>query len=243
MDLEKSEMNALERFLIWFLVPVVFGIVLLSVLFYLLDVNIKEPLRKLGNEIPIVRSWVPDKPIRTTIGKTEGNESGKATEVEIMDADLAAKDKEIADLKATMKKGSDEVAEYQNLFLQKDQEIKDLQAEYDKLEQDYHKMEQSDETYEKSVTATSKIFAEMTPGKAAPILQKMTLAEQLLILGSMKSESQMKILEKMDVQSAADVSILLKDEVPSRDRQLAALQERIKELTRSSKTTTKTSFT
>ena len=242
MDSEKSEMNALERFLIWFLIPVVFGIVLLSVLFYLLDVNIKEPLRKLGNDIPIVRGWVPDEPTRTTTGNTIVDGSGKVTTDESTDAELAAKDKEIADLKATMKKGSDEVTEYQNSFLLKDQELKDLQTRYDKLEQDYHKMEQSDETYEKSVTATSKIYAEMTPGKAAPILEKMTLAEQLLILSNMQTENQTKILEKMNVQSAADVSILLKDEVPSRDRVLAALQERIKELTKSTKTTS-TAFT
>ncbi|MCL6459718.1 MAG: hypothetical protein K6T85_17115 [Gorillibacterium sp.] len=241
MDSEKSEMNGLERFLIWFLVPVVFGVVLLSVLFYLLEVDVKEPFRRLGNEIPIVRNWVPNEPIRTATGNTDAEGSGQTSGSTT--ADLAAKDKEIAELKAKAKEDSSDVTQYQNSFLQKDQEKKDLQALYDKLEQDYKKMEQSDETYEKSVTATSKIYAEMTPGKAAPILEKMTVAEQLLILSSMQTENQTKILEKMDVQAAADVSVLLKDVVPSRDRELAALQARIKELTKSAKTTTTTTFT
>lgn len=244
MDTEKSEMNGLERFLIWFLVPVVFAVVLLSVLFYLLEVDIKEPLQRLGNAIPIVRNWVPDKPIEpVSSGKPDNSASGTkegetSSSSQADKAALAEKDKQIADLKAKLQESSDDATQFQNSYLLKDQEITELKAKYDKLEQDYQKLEQDDGNYEKSVAATSKIYAEMSPSKAAPILEKLAISEQLLILGGMKLDNQTKILQKMSAEAAANVSILLKDEVPSRNREIAALQDRIKALTNSTQPST-----
>jgi flagellar motility protein MotE (MotC chaperone) len=237
MDTEKSEMNGLERFLIWFLVPVVFAVVLLSVLFYMLDVDIKEPLQRLGNSIPIVRNWIPDKPIEPVAsGKPEtpaaGSKDGDKQPVSEADKTaLVEKDKQIAELTAKLKESTDDAKQFQNSYLLKDQELVDLKAKMNKLEQDYQKLEQDDGSYEKSVSETSKIYAAMSPSKAAPILEKLTLSEQLLILSGMKLDNQTKILQKMSTEAAANVSILLKDEVPSRNREIKALQDRIKTLT------------
>lgn len=240
MDTEKSEMNGLERFLIWFLVPVVFAVVLLSVLFYILDVDIKEPLQRLGNAIPIVRNWVPDKPIEPVAsGKPDPSSSAAAgakdsDKPSVSEADKAAlveKDKQIAELTAKLKESTDDAAQFQSSYLLKDQELVELKAKLNKLEQDYQKLEQDDGSYEKAVSETSKIYAAMSPGKAAPILEKLALSEQLLILSGMKLDNQTKILQKMSAEAAANVSILLKDEVPSRNREIKALQDRIKALT------------
>lgn len=237
MDTEKSEMNGLERFLIWFLVPVVFAVVLLSVLFYMLNVDIKEPLQRLGNSIPIVRNWIPDKPIEPVAsGKPEtpaaGSKDGDKQPVSEVDKTaLVEKDKQIAELTAKLKESTDDAKQFQNSYLLKDQELVDLKAKMNKLEQDYQKLEQDDGSYEKSVSETSKIYAAMSPSKAAPILEKLTLSEQLLILSGMKLDNQTKILQKMSTEAAANVSILLKDEVPSRNREIKALQDRIKTLT------------
>lgn len=240
MDTEKSEMNGLERFLIWFLVPVVFAVVLLSVLFYILDVDIKEPLQRLGNAIPIVRNWVPDKPIEpvasdkpdpSSSAAAGAKDSDKPSVSEADKAALVEKDKQIAELTAKLKESTDDAAQFQSSYLLKDQELVELKAKLNKLEQDYQKLEQDDGSYEKAVTETSRIYAAMSPGKAAPILEKLALSEQLLILSGMKLDNQTKILQKMSAEAAANVSILLKDEVPSRNREIKALQDRIKALT------------
>ncbi|WP_058303932.1 magnesium transporter MgtE N-terminal domain-containing protein [Gorillibacterium timonense] len=234
MDTEKAEMNALERFLIWFLVPVVFGIVLIMVLMTLFGVDMKQEARNLGNRIPIIEKWVPDnkKP-------TEANPTGDPEE-KTPTSELKEKEKEIADLKTKLKEQTADTNQFQSSYLKKDQELKDLQAKYDKLQEDVKKIEASNEAYDQAVSETSKIYAAMSPSKAAPILEAMTTAEQVLILSGMKVDEQTRILEKMTPAKAADVSVLLKDQVPARDRELLALQERVKKL---SSSTESASFT
>ena len=69
----------------------------------------------------------------------------------------------------------------------------------------------------------------MTPSKAAPIIEKLTLHERVLVLGAMRTDDRVKILEKMDPKIAAETTILLKDTVPVKDTEIAALQERLKQ--------------
>ncbi|MEO3945102.1 hypothetical protein [Gorillibacterium sp. CAU 1737] len=231
---EKSEMNGFERFLIWFLVPVVFGIVLILVMMTLLGVDIKQQAMNIGNRIPIVEKWVPD-PKKTPAEPVDGEKKGAEEQ-----PSESAKDKQIADLQAQLKEAKADANQFQSSYLKKDQELKDLQAKQDKLEEDMKKLESSNEAYDQAVSETSKVYATMSPSKAAPILEAMTKAEQVLILSGMKTAEQTRILEKMTPTNAADVSVLLKDQVPARDRELLALQERVKKLTSS---TTSTSFT
>jgi flagellar motility protein MotE (MotC chaperone) len=49
----------------------------------------------------------------------------------------------------------------------------------------------------------------------------------VLLLISMKNDSRIAILEKMDPKIAAEVSILMKDVKPALDKQIAALQSRL----------------
>jgi flagellar motility protein MotE (MotC chaperone) len=233
-DTEKAEMNGLERFLLWFLVPVVFGIVLLIMLMTLFGVDIKQEARNLGNRIPIIEKWVPDNPTPGDGESATQPSSGKTS------ASLKEKDKEIADLTAKLKEQTADANQFQSSYLKKDQELKDLQAKYNQLQADLKQQESNNDAYDQKVSETSKIYAEMSPGKAAPILEAMTTGEQVLLLSGMKTSDQMEILEKMTPANAAQVSILLKDQVPARDRELLALQERVKKLTSA---TAGTSFT
>lgn len=71
------------------------------------------------------------------------------------------------------------------------------------------------------------MYAKMTPSKAAPIMEAMTPKEMVLIFSMMKSDSRGAILEKMSAAKAAEASMGLKDVVPVRDKEIAALQERL----------------
>lgn len=55
----------------------------------------------------------------------------------------------------------------------------------------------------------------------------MTKNELVLVLGMMKPDERVKVLERMDPAKAAEASILLKDQTSVRDTQIAALQERL----------------
>jgi flagellar motility protein MotE (MotC chaperone) len=70
----------------------------------------------------------------------------------------------------------------------------------------------------------------MTPSKAAPILESMTLDESALVLGAMSDTERGRVLERMTPKIAADVSMKLKDADTVDNREIAALQSRIKEL-------------
>jgi flagellar motility protein MotE (MotC chaperone) len=72
------------------------------------------------------------------------------------------------------------------------------------------------------------MYAKMNPSKSAPILENLTLQERVLVLSEMKQVDQVKVLEKMDPIKAAQASIYLKDVVSAKDREIAALQDRIK---------------
>ncbi|CAK4836479.1 unnamed protein product [Aphanomyces euteiches] len=112
--------------------------------------------------------------------------------------------------------------------LQKDQTIKDLQAKSIALEEQLKTKTLSDEEYHNQIKLTAEMYAKMNPSKSAPILENLTLQERVLVLSEMKQADQVKILEKMDPIKAAEASIYLKDVVSAKDREIAALQDRIK---------------
>ena len=70
----------------------------------------------------------------------------------------------------------------------------------------------------------------MTPNRAAPILESMTAEEAVLVLEYMPEATRGRILERMNPQRAAELTAMLKDSVPVEERQLAALQARVREL-------------
>nr|WP_255807550.1 hypothetical protein [Cohnella mopanensis] len=74
------------------------------------------------------------------------------------------------------------------------------------------------------------MYGKMTPSKAAPILENMTLDESALVLGEMSVTERGKVLERMTPKKAADVTMKLKDSESVDNREISALQSRIKEL-------------
>lgn len=71
------------------------------------------------------------------------------------------------------------------------------------------------------------MFSKITPSKAAPILQSMTLEEMVLVFSNMKNEDRVRIMEKMNPQIAANAAMMLKDNVKAKDMQIAALQAKL----------------
>ncbi|MFK7695835.1 MotE family protein [Paenibacillus sp. HJGM_3] len=214
-DVEKSSYGAFERFL-FFATPIIFTVVLLGVLFAMFDQSLLNGMLRTANRIPVLNQIIPDpaKPAdRTTPAKTGGTETTPDAQVE--------------ELKNTIKQLEADLNATDSNNQKKDQTIKDLNAKVAALEEQMKTKSQTDEEYRAQVQQLANMYAKMLPSKSAPILENMTLKEAVLVLSEMKPDDRGKVLEKMDPKKAADASIQLKDIVPSKDRQMAALQERL----------------
>jgi flagellar motility protein MotE (MotC chaperone) len=239
MEAEKPTFSAFERFLYWFFIPIVFTMVLMGALFSLFGYSAADELLKIGNKVPGLSAILPDPkgevkdvqaPAQGAATHTEGTPEAAATEAS---AQLAAMQKQLEAQTA-------ELAGSTQSLKDKEQTIKDLQAKVAALEAQKASAAKSDEEYQALITETASMYAKMSPSKAAPIMQNLTLKEQVLLLSEMKTDDRVRILEKMDAKKAAEASIYLKDAVPAKDKQIAALQERL-DLNKTAATTTQSS--
>ena len=230
-DMEKESSGGWEKFLM-ISIPIVFTVVLLGVLLTLFNVDIRNNLLELANKIPIVKDWVPEPvldPEKEKLEKSEKQvESAEAT-IEKLKSQVAAKETELQAAK--------------DATTTETQKASDLQKKLDEAEQAAETAAQATpETpsdYQKQIKDLAKMYADMSPSKAAPILQNMTNEEMVLLLSAMQSTSRTRVLEKMDPKTAADVTMLMKDAKPSGDLAIDALQSRLnKEATTTAAATT-----
>jgi flagellar motility protein MotE (MotC chaperone) len=216
---EKSTYSAFERFLIWFFIPLVFTTVLLGVLLSIFDYDVKNSVLRLANQIPLVHRIVPDVAESGNAAVTPG--TAQDTPLSLQD-EVQRLNQRIADQEAELKQVYEANRE-------KDRNIEELKAQIAALEEQLKGKTVSEEEYNSKIQQLAATYASMTPSKAAPIIEKLTLHERVLVLGAMRTDDRVKILEKMDPKIAAETTILLKDTVPVKDTEIAALQERLKQ--------------
>lgn len=229
-SIEGASYSALERFLIWFVIPFVFTAVLLFVLLSIFDYDIKSSIQKALHNTPIIGTIVPapkEKAVVTSDGKVPTSEQS----IKIKDEEITKLNARIAELQSALQK-ADSTTE------QKDLSLKDAQAKLTELEEKLKNKTQTEEEYNTQITQLANMYAKMNPSKAAPIIEALTPKEMVLVFSMMKADSRGAILEKMDPTKAAEASIGVKDVVPARDKQIAALQERL--TTNGAKDSTKT---
>lgn len=218
-ETEESGLSGFERFLYIFFIPIVFAVIGIGVLLSLFDANIYNDILKQANKIPIIGAIVPEPkaPVKTTDPVSAVPEE----RIKFQEQKIADLTKKLADQENAMKTVDAST-------LQKDQTIRDLQAKGVALEEQLKVKTLSDDEYHNQIKLTADMYAKMNASKSAPILENLTLQERVLILSEMKQADQVKVLEKMDPIKAAEASIYLKDVVTAKDREIAALQDRIK---------------
>jgi len=219
---EGSSYGLFERFLIWFLIPVVFTAVLLGVLFYILGFDVLGGVQRTLHNIPVIGSIVPAPEEKTKETPSPGGETTAVSDKTVKQRDemIAQLNAKIADLESKVTAGTQSSAD-------KDQEIKDLKSKNAELEDRLKNKTLTDEEYTKQIKELADIYAKMTPSKSAPIIANLSLNESVLVMSMMKPDDRGKVLEKMDAKKAAEISIGLKDVVPLKDRELEALRERL----------------
>ncbi|MGV2883807.1 MULTISPECIES: MotE family protein [Paenibacillus] len=230
-DMEKESSGGWEKFLM-ISIPIVFTVVLLGVLLTLFNVDIRNNLLDVANKIPVVKDWVPDPVLDPEKKKLEKSEQ----QVESAEATI---DK----LKAQVSEKETELKAAKDATTTEAKKASDLQKKLDDAEKAAETAAQNPETesdYQKQIKDLAKMYADMSPSKAAPILQNMTNEEMVLLLSVMQSAARTKVLEKMDPKIAADVTMMMKDAKPSGDLALDALQSRLKKETATTSTASTT---
>lgn len=223
MEAEKPTFNAFERFLYWFFIPIVFTMVLIGALLSLFDYNIMNQVLKVGDKVPGLSAILPDPKV-----DAKDADAKTSSAVNSPDKQAATDEAAVNDLKKQLEDKSAALQTAETSAQEKDQTIKDLQAKIATMETESKQQAKSDEEYQSLISQTADMYAKMSPSKSAPIMENLTLKEQVLILSAMKTDDRVRILEKMDSKKAAEASIYLKDATPAKDMQIAALQERLK---------------
>ncbi|WP_138751586.1 MotE family protein [Paenibacillus sinopodophylli] len=219
-DNEKQGYSTLER-MMFFMTPVLFAIVLIGVLFTLFNNDFRNKMLTAGNSIPILKDVLPEPKVA----------GGTINDDELKASNMSAK---IADLQAQLTTIENELASANQAKTTLEQEVKDLEVDNTQLKSSNEADALDDEQYQAKIKELASMIAKITPSKAAPIIQSMTLDEMVLVFANMRAEDRVRIMEKMNPQTAANVAMKLKDNVSAKDLQIAALQARLE----SEKTTT-----
>jgi len=196
------------------MVPVVMVVILLVILAAFIDVDFRNRVFQIGNSIPIVKNIVPEPKVKGNSMDDDQIRSIKMTEkIEELQKKIAELEGEL--LTANESKGEQE------------QSLKNLQSENAQLKTLSEENLLESEQYEAKIQELASMFSKMTPSKAAPIIQNMTVEETVLLFSAMRPDDRVRIMEKMNPKRAADATMMLKDNVLAKDIQISALQSRL----------------
>ncbi|MEK5475845.1 hypothetical protein NYE70_02725 [Paenibacillus sp. FSL R5-0407] len=221
-ELEESG-GGFSKFL-FFMTPILFTVVLLAVLLTLFSPSFKNTMLEIGDKIPFINKIIPDPESSKSDKEKEADKKAEQKkQEESTKATLNQLKEQVAKQEAELEEAGRQVAE-------KDSKVKELETQLQsaqtKAEEEKAAEEQA--AYQKEVKKLAQIYSEMSPSKAAAIFDKLTTDETLQMFSVMSNESKVAILEKMDPQKAADISIMLKDVKPAEELAIAALQSRLK---------------
>lgn len=217
VNVEKGSYSVFER-LLFFLTPILFTAALLGMLLLLFNEDWRNKALEVGNRVPVLKAVLPEP---ATTGP------GHLTEEELTVSNAKAK---IEQLQALLAERETSLQEASRLNETQQAEIARLQAQVEQLTKAQAEQSISAEEYTARIKSLSNVYARMTPGRAAPILENMTIEEAALILASMTDTERTRVMEKMTPKTAAEISLKLKDSDSVQDQQIAALQSRVKEL-------------
>jgi flagellar motility protein MotE (MotC chaperone) len=213
---EEREYSKWEWFFYMIVIPALFATLLGGVLLSLLGINVVGKVLGWANSIPYVEKVVPD------VSPAAGSEEERKQNL----------DKQLVALQEDQSKNKQTIAALQAETLKKDTTIQALQKQVQDLQKMMEDKRTTDEERQKQYQDLAKLYTTMPAKNAASIIENLTLEESVTVLTKMKPEQRAEILAKMDPKKAADISILVKDTVVNKDDDIAALQERVKVLTK-----------
>ncbi|GAA4700777.1 MotE family protein [Brevibacillus fulvus] len=200
------------------IIPALFAALLGGVLLSLLGINVVGKVMDWANTIPYVEKLIPDKESSQATAASKGGEAKQQPQQLSAEQQLAKQQQTVTTLQTETK--------------QKDQTIQGLQQQVQDLQKMMEDKKTTEEERQKQYQDLAKLYTSMAPKSAAAIISNLPLEESVTVLTKMNAQQRADILAKMDPKQAADLSVLLKDTVVNKDDDIAALQERVKVLTK-----------
>jgi flagellar motility protein MotE (MotC chaperone) len=216
-DVEKGSYSGFERFL-FFVTPILFTAVLLAVLLLLFNSDWRNSAVQIGNKIPVIKSLVPDPTAQGDLAQSDETLTVNNAKAKIEELKALLTDRETALQQATEQ------------TTQQKKQLEDMKTQIDDLSKANEERTVTEKAYEAKIASLAGMYAKMTPSKAAPILESLSVEESALVLGAMTEVERGRVLERMTPAKAADVTMKLKDADTVDNREIAALQARIKQL-------------
>ncbi|WP_150267657.1 magnesium transporter MgtE N-terminal domain-containing protein [Paenibacillus tepidiphilus] len=229
LEIENEESaSKFERFL-FLMIPIIFTLVLLGVLLTLFNMDVREKALKIADKILFVERFVPD-PVADTPAESAAEENDQTDS----EKQLESSESTIKELKAQLASQAAQLQQANEAKSAQDSRVEALQKQIDDMKAEAEAAEavaaeEAVDPYQDRVTELAKLYSGMKASKAAPILENLTTEEQVQIFSAMNNASKTAILEKMDPEAAAEVTVRLKETASSADMAVAALQSRLKQ--------------
>lgn len=212
---EEREYSRWEWFFYMIVIPALFASLLGGVLLSFLGVNVLGNVLQWANTIPYVEKIVPDD--YATSSKTEEKEN---------------LNQQVATLQTEQVNNQQTITALQSETANKDAAIQSLEKQVQDLSKMLEDKQATEEQRQQQYQDLAKVYTTMSAKNAAAIIGNLSLEEAVTVMTKMRPNQRADILAKMDPKLAADISILLKDSVINKDDDIAALQERVKVLTK-----------
>lgn len=175
-----------QKFFIWILIPVMFVVAVLLVVATLMNTNVFDLGKKAVSSLPFVES-----------------EAQQAKDAVVID------DSKVVSLQAEIQEKEAEIAQLQKKLDDTTTEKEKLLTEQEKLQFEIEKLNREQDDVKRDFNDILSTFDKMSPKAAAPVLIKMSDAQALRILSSLKPDKLAAILEKMEPQDAAKYTELM----------------------------------
>ncbi|OEG00404.1 hypothetical protein BHF71_00400 [Vulcanibacillus modesticaldus] len=213
----EREYSKLEWIFYIVILPIIFISILATTIFWLLDIEVKDQVLQTVNKIPYIEKLIDDQQF---IKKDYLIDNPTKEQLQFT----------VSELKKTLNEKNNYLADYENKLAKKDEEINRLNQQITELQSKLNEKNVSELSREQEIADLAKVYANMNVKNAANILSALNIEEAVLLLSQMSIDAKSSILEKMSPENAAKLSILLKDQKYSKDKDIQALQSRINSL-------------
>lgn len=176
------------------LFPFLFFAIFAGMFFYFLDIPVWRTIQSGGNKIPIVSMFIPD----SNTAQAEDTESKDYWKRKFERSRNKVKEKD------------QKIKELTSLLDSKRESINDLKKNNEELQKQLETKQFED--FHKQMEQVAEIYENMTPSKAAGILQTMPLEDASQIILFIEQDLQSSILGKMkDAKKAGQITMILKE--------------------------------
>nr|WP_144920127.1 hypothetical protein [Paenibacillus bovis] len=175
---EEKQITFFQRFIYWFLIPLLFAIFIGVLIASVAGVNVFEQVKEWSEKIPLVQKE-----------SNEENISEYEQKIIHLDAEIENKEAQISQLQVQLDN--------------KDLKIEEQIKQQEELQKQINELQQIKDEQRRAFKEVVSTYEAMSPKSVAPIILEMDEKEALKILSNISTESLAKIMEKMPPKDAA----------------------------------------